>query len=414
MYKIDCENSVYFYDEQRGIIYDEDRMVVNPPHTTKIKSDEQQYFVVTDDTRFNYNTKNIKFVRISLGTACNYRCKYCLESQHDKRPVKVFVDEIINNIIKSGIRVDLIERIDFWGGEPLLYWDCIKSLVDGFEQIGFVGIFTFTTNGSLFTDQIADFCIKHKIHAIFSHDGPTFTKYRYKKDWLDDENIRKQVLRMHQHDLANTYIVVGPHNNDFNEIIKYFESKFGRKVKMCWSRPLRVYSRDDYFFDFYKNKQAVNKLTEQYYLGIKSNNEYFTNCIRHKNEFMERLLRNAPEKCSYGLRSLTCDPRDSIIINNKGELIPCANTTIYNKTIGGDICNLSQAYITIPSQHVNRKRCLKCLYRVACGGLCTNINDTTHMYVCYSTKPYFKALFRAAIEDIIKDVVISIKRTKHF
>lgn len=414
MYKIDCENGVYFYDEQLGIIYNEDRIVINSSYNTKVGDDVQRYFTSRDSMNFNYNVENIQFIRISLGTACNYRCKYCLESQHDKHPIKVSVESIVNNIIKSRIRIDLVKRIDFWGGEPLLYWNDIKLLVTKLEHIGFGGIFTFTTNGSLFTEQIADFCIQHKIHAIFSHDGPTFTKYRYKKDWLNDDKIRNQVLRMHQHSLANTYIVVGPHNNDFNEIIEYFEQKFGRRIKICWSRPLRVYSRDDYFFDFYKDRQAVDKLTDQYYQGIKSNDEYFTNCIRHKNEFVDRLMRNAPEKCTYGLRSLTCDPRDSVIINNKGDLIPCANTTNYTKTISGDICNLSQAYITVPSQHVNRKRCLKCLYRVACGGLCTNIDDNTHMYVCWSTKPYFKALFKAAIEDIIKDVIISIKRTNQF
>ena len=88
-------------------------------------------------TTFKERSGNvIKALCLHVAHTCNLNCSYCFASQgkyHGDRAVMSFetgkraLDFLIEN---SGSRRNL--EVDFFGGEPLMNWDTVKKLVEGF------------------------------------------------------------------------------------------------------------------------------------------------------------------------------------------------------------------------------------------------------------------------------------------
>ena len=76
-------------------------------------------------------------------------------------------------IANSGNRVNL--EVDFFGGEPLMYWDVVKQLVEygrsREKECNKKFRFTITTNGVLLNDEIMDFCNREMSNVVLSLDG---------------------------------------------------------------------------------------------------------------------------------------------------------------------------------------------------------------------------------------------------
>lgn len=105
------------------------------------------------DTPYNL-TKRLK---IRLGGSCNQCCSFCHSNTNDEYE---FNPELIPFIKYTGF-----ERIRYNGGEPLLYWDTIKHIIDNVPDYIEHSI---VTNGSLFTEEIANYCIEHCVKISLS------------------------------------------------------------------------------------------------------------------------------------------------------------------------------------------------------------------------------------------------------
>jgi uncharacterized protein len=109
---------------------------------------------------------------------CNLRCKYCFnndsESPEEKNmPIEIArlaVDFLFNHMKeKTGA------NITFYGGEPLLNFQCITETVRyADEKAGKWGKdiqYSIATNGILLTDAVIDFLVKHGFSIGLSLDG---------------------------------------------------------------------------------------------------------------------------------------------------------------------------------------------------------------------------------------------------
>ena len=119
---------------------------------------------------------------LQLTQNCNFRCSYCLYNEHNTGKQRRHANNTMSlETAKKGI--DFLhahsrdsERISlgFYGGEPLLEFRMIEEIID-YAKMKFFGRklhFHMTTNGSLLTDEVAEFCMKHNISVLVSIDGP--------------------------------------------------------------------------------------------------------------------------------------------------------------------------------------------------------------------------------------------------
>lgn len=157
--------------ENSGLLYTKD-----PYEDIADRKDEKNY---------------IKAMCLNIAHDCNLRCKYCFASQGDysgKKSLmscevgKAAVDFIIHN---SGHRRNI--EVDLFGGEPLMNFDVVKSVVEyGREQ----GLkhgknirFTMTTNATLLNDEIIDYLDRNMGNIVLSIDG--------RKDVNDNVRVRR-------------------------------------------------------------------------------------------------------------------------------------------------------------------------------------------------------------------------------
>ena len=78
-------------------------------------------------------------------------------------------DDIAKYLLSNAIPNKIRPGITFFGGEPLLrFEEIIKPLVLKYKDaFGW----SITTNGTLLTEQIIDFCVEHDISILLSIDG---------------------------------------------------------------------------------------------------------------------------------------------------------------------------------------------------------------------------------------------------
>ena len=157
-----------------------------------------------------WETKDFGSVRkiyLMLGPACNMHCRHCLQTptkslNYGKPKISSKMWDLIEHFVEHGMRVDNVgvkmsnkrirkkgHCIVLWGGEPLLYWDIIKEIVERTnEKFYWLGTgkisFMFVTNGKLLTQEIVDFCNYYHVQVGFSYDAPYPFAVR---DYISDE-----------------------------------------------------------------------------------------------------------------------------------------------------------------------------------------------------------------------------------
>lgn len=116
-------------------------------------------------------------IEISITSACNFRCSYCMERD------SCYTDTVFDKIPELFSLVDgmLVDdwflsnyeqiKIGFWGGEPTIRPDIIKRVVDRYKDDHMISFFIYT-NGYNCDDVIDIFdCVKHKTTIQVSYDG---------------------------------------------------------------------------------------------------------------------------------------------------------------------------------------------------------------------------------------------------
>lgn len=87
-------------------------------------------------------------------------------------------------------------KVEFWGGEPLVYWKTLKPLAERirekFSSWKRKPQFSIITNGSILTDEIIDWLMMLDFSVSISHDGPGQSVRG--PDPFDDPEAKKRIL----------------------------------------------------------------------------------------------------------------------------------------------------------------------------------------------------------------------------
>jgi uncharacterized protein len=140
---------------------------------------------------------------------CNFRCGYCLYGGtypgRRRRSCQGMPPELAKTAVDSFLSNCADEfHISFYGGEPLLSLELIKSIVDHTERAmssgGKHARFSLTTNCSLLTGDVARYLIDKDFSVTISLDGPASTHDRERVDVRGNgthQNILENIERIH-------------------------------------------------------------------------------------------------------------------------------------------------------------------------------------------------------------------------
>lgn len=137
---------------------------------------------------------NLQQLTLNVTEICNFRCGYCVYSDHYKNyrshsqkkmsweVAKQAIDYAMNHISYRE-KNNLPFAISFYGGEPLCNFKLIKKCVlycnEKYNKKNIE--YNMTTNGSLINEKIAKFLCDNKFNIVISIDGPQYIHDRYRK-----------------------------------------------------------------------------------------------------------------------------------------------------------------------------------------------------------------------------------------
>lgn len=123
--------------------------------------------------------RHLRMLVLTVTHKCNLGCSYCyLRNLYPEMGASMSfatatkaIDDLFDMTAVSKYKKPAV--IGFFGGEPLLMFDLIKEVVSYARMIFDNTVsFTITTNGTLITDEIAQFLAEHDFGIIVSVDGP--------------------------------------------------------------------------------------------------------------------------------------------------------------------------------------------------------------------------------------------------
>jgi uncharacterized protein len=124
--------------------------------------------------------------QIQVTRNCNLACRYCFQEHSGGIIGLSTVETILRRVIAHNLSVDPLSKVIqiYWhGGEPLLagldFFRAIIRLEAEYPELSFVN--RIQSNGTLMTDEMAQFLAEYQFQVGFSLDGPQEIHDRYRR-----------------------------------------------------------------------------------------------------------------------------------------------------------------------------------------------------------------------------------------
>ncbi|HOL62810.1 MAG TPA: radical SAM protein [Elusimicrobiales bacterium] len=173
----------------------------------------------------------IRKIKIAVTSDCNLRCDHCFINKNNKIVLKkTDFEKAVNLLFFSP---GDFKKIEFYGGEPLLYFDKIKDWISIIKNTALkykkkYGIF-IASNGTIITKEILKCIKKENIFIAVSFSGSE-KSHGYNRLFENKHNsyfiVKKNIKRFLKNSPSNTFCIycvdpnfVGNMSADFEEII---------------------------------------------------------------------------------------------------------------------------------------------------------------------------------------------------
>lgn len=328
-------------------------------------------------------TEYIAYLSFAPTHECNLNCSYCYGGQgknyvgeirgFDEETIRYVIDTLVNDLYEDAAAY----RIDFvGGGEPLLHFAAVQYTVDYIERLAEKRGKRITawvcTNGTLITDEIAEYLVAHKVPLGISLDGVR-EKHNASRPFKNGNGSYDAVMegieryRKHENNPANSNLwalcTATNDNCDFVAIIRSFLSLEFNNAQIRLIRSTGHYNIDnisreyDRLYDYLLNEFKCGNLKPL--LMITNDNDQFGKILKRV-----MLNQHIPVRCLAGWRRITICP--------DGSIYPC------DSFVGkADYCmgHIGESRDTIFDQIIYRKNflidnCAECDIRLICGGDC--------------------------------------------
>jgi uncharacterized protein len=115
---------------------------------------------------------NIQAIALNVAQSCNLRCTYCFAGDGDYGKVSLMESAVGIEAVKFFSKDQKRLHVIFFGGEPLLNFKLIESVVEFCKTVKTTQFsYSLTTNGTLLNDQHMAFFKKHGFIMNMSYDG---------------------------------------------------------------------------------------------------------------------------------------------------------------------------------------------------------------------------------------------------
>ena len=412
-------NVKFYYDNESNILKDDSGTIIEFPVIEKPEMVESKPF--SKDDPLKKSTK-IRTIKIQLGLSCNYTCDYCSQRFVERPPEtsKKDIDAFISKLDVLEFSEQQGLKIEFWGGEPLVYWKTLKPLTEAlkekFSHWENKPIFSMVTNGSLLTREICSWLYYMNFNIGISHDGPG--QHVRGPDPFDDPEKKAIILEfyniMHEQNRISFNTMMNRRNTSRKAVRDWFVALTGKEdVRIGEGAHVDAYddaaianSIQSYKEHFEYRQTAYNDLMSE---GSKLN---FGNTMEKVDQFTRSVLAHVESK--YVGQKCGMEDEHTIAIDLKGNVVTCQNVSIMETSkngeshLGGNLDDYENVSLKSATHWKNRVECSKCPVLHLCKGSCMYLDGKHWDVTCDSAYSDNVALFAVALTHITGAIPIAI------
>ena len=345
-------------------------------------------------------SRHISKLKIQLGFACNYRCRYCLQADNrglkEKQPEAEDIDRFLAMFDAAGIELFPDGLIDLWGGEPLVYWKTLKTLIPRLRaRWGERTVISLFTNGVLLDRSMTDFLLAHRVKVSISHDGTGFA-LRHPTDPLDDDKIRSEWLYLFEKSRALQipmafFSVINPLNCDLFAQRDFFARRFSPEVSFAFGGAAGEFGHLP--ADCLLDSNAAGTLRDSVLRAVVTEPGMWPGIERRVLNLIGRFIHRTPSR-QIRYHCNAADP-GVLCVNLKGDVLSCQNRAAPAFSIG-HLTRYDEVSNGLFRHWSARRQCPQCLVLGACKGGCPDLTDSEQARCCINDHAFHFAFFYAA------------------
>lgn len=326
-------------------------------------------------------------IRLQLGLSCNYSCGYCNQrfvphsDESAYREAQGFIDGMSKwyDGGSDGLGSECV--LEFWGGEPLVYFKTIKKLAKAIREKYPKLHFSMITNGSLLTDEVADFLIHYGFSFAISHDA--VGQHVRGADPLDNPKTHAVVTRLLEEsrkenpriEMSFNY-VMNRHNYSRADVENFFREKVGSGWIHFGEAHMPTFhdypaldtalSQDELF------KYRTQAIHEIIHRELNTGAHTFLRNV----DYLLGDLANGRQLNTY---TSGCNMEDPGVIacNLSGDILTCQNvSTVTDSVLNGkshkigSVYDIENALLNTSTHWSLRAACANCPVAMLCRGVC--------------------------------------------
>jgi uncharacterized protein len=378
------DKKIFYYDNMTNILKDVDGNVYEYPKNSYSKQNRKEY-VPFDKNLPLKKSKVITHLKIQMGLSCNYSCDYCSQKFVERMPEtsKKDIDAFLEKLEVLEFNENLGLKVEFWGGEPFVYWKTMKPLAEALKEKFTTWAkkpqFSVITNGSILTDDIIDWLMMMNFSVSISHDGPGQSVRG--PDPFDDPEQKQRLIGFYRMmTRLKKPISFNPMMNSKNksrkEVYEWFVNMLGdNNVQLGEGGIVDAYDEDgitnslqtleehfEYrktsFADLYSTNGAIN----------------FVGVLNKMDDLTKRILTH--EEAIYLNQKCGMDDESTLAVDLRGNVMTCQNVSALETSkngeshLGGTLDDYDNVAITSSTHWSNRKECSGCPVLHICKGAC--------------------------------------------
>lgn len=381
---------------------------------------EMNEFVITDYNKSFYETSKefnlllkekegyhfdgtVKHMVLMISQDCNLNCVYCYGDAgeyHNCGKMDIETAKRAIDFLVSHRGDEKYVYVVFFGGEPLMNSQLIFQLVDYMDQIEQTMDIKFgksmTTNGTMLTSDIVEYCRKKEIAIRISIDGP---------EEVNDANrcfkggvgtyrvVMKNTETLRKEGLVSARATITPNEVDQDKVTMFLSNQGFKNIGSAIAH--EMFNEEDYFRAYLamtNGKELIRELLDNCEDNIEVYNQIgFMGYLRTVHQ-----SNDADFGCGAG--------RKMIAVDINGDVFPCQRFVgVEELKLGNITLNSIKPEIFLDKTYINsteRKKCSKCWIKNLCLGSCAHSSYVNTGDISGNSDvlcAYYKALYMDAI-----------------
>lgn len=351
----------------------------------------------------------IRALKIQMGLKCNYHCTYCNQTSRprashgnldDARRFLAQLPTWLVPVSDDGRGL----TIEFWGGEPFIYWKTMRFLAEELHERYPKAVFNVVTNGSVLDDEKIDWLDRMQFSVAISHDGPG-QKPNRGEDPFDSQGpvgfLRKLHRRLHPKGLINFNCVLARNNMSLSAIRCDLADKLGcapGEVRLSTEELLLPYEDEGYRLSL-QDEEDRHSLFMHLYRDLSGPGAVRVLNIRDKLlDFFKSIAVGRPAT-ALGQRC-GMDRRDTLAVDLQGNVLTCQNTPADEINTAGHVGDYDGIRLRAAYHWSWRSECRNCLVLQLCRGSCMRLTGNLWRKACENSYVYNLALLAVGIEHL--------------